>query len=122
MKIAMTLAAVAGLVVPASPALAAPSDVPAPALVARWDFNAAPVAGKIADTSGRAPALAVRAADQGVVRFDGQYVTFPAACVAGATTCPRGLLEAADDAEIESDVGSPLSSSLLSGLVEHEIN
>jgi hypothetical protein len=75
-----------------------------PALVARWDFNAGPVGGKVADTSGRAPALAVRAADQGVIRFEGptggRYVAFPAACATGATVCPRGLLEAADDADL----------------------
>jgi concanavalin A-like lectin/glucanase superfamily protein len=132
MKIAITLAAVAGLLAPApfaqaaladtpapvpGPAAAAPAAAPAPAaaaaaapapgtpaLVARWDFNAGPVAGKVADTSGRGPALVVRAADQGVVRFDGpaggRYAAFPAACATGATSCPRGLLEGADDADL----------------------
>jgi hypothetical protein len=74
------------------------------ALVAHWDFNTGPVAGKIADTSGRGQPLVVRTADQGVVRFEGPtgalYVGFPVACATGATTCPRGLLEGADDTDL----------------------
>jgi hypothetical protein len=120
MKIAITFAAVAGLLVPASPALAAPAvtpgraDTPVPtvaaapaaiALVARWDFNGGAVGGRVADTSGRGPALTVRLADQGAIRFEGgpsgdKYAVFPVACATGATTCPRGLLEAADDADL----------------------
>jgi Concanavalin A-like lectin/glucanases superfamily len=73
-------------------------------LVARWDFNAGPVAGKVADTSGRGPALLMRGADQGAVRFEGpvggRYVAFPAVCATTATTCPRGLLEGANDADL----------------------
>jgi hypothetical protein len=123
MKIAITLAAVAGLLVPASSALAAPAaapgraDTPVPAaavpgtpvLVARWDFNAGAVSGKVADTSGRGPVLTVRAADQGTIRFEGgptggKYAAFPVACATDATTCPRGLLEAANDADLNPGV------------------
>ncbi|GAA0477088.1 hypothetical protein Ade02nite_95570 [Paractinoplanes deccanensis] len=61
--------------------------------------------GRVADTSGRGPALTVRSVDQGVIRFDagtpsGRYLTFPAACSGTAATCPRGLLEAPDDADL----------------------
>jgi hypothetical protein len=153
MKIVITLAAMAGLLVPASTAqaaaaaspdappaaapVAAPAATPAaaaaaapvaaaaaaaapvtapvagtpagtpgaPLLVARWDFNAGAIAGRVADTSGRGVALTVRGADQGVVQFvggatGGKYVAFPAACPTGATPCPRGLLEAADNANL----------------------
>lgn len=115
MKIAIAFAALAGLIAPvpaAQVAFAAPSDTPAPtaaaptgpALVARWTFDGGAVAGKIADTSGKGPALTVRAADQGAIRFErgatGQYAVFPAPCAADATTCPRALLEAASDADL----------------------
>ncbi|WP_203781491.1 LamG-like jellyroll fold domain-containing protein [Paractinoplanes rishiriensis] len=120
-KFAITLAAVAGMLIPATPALAddpptgptgisarpavAPVAAPGvPRLVARWDFNAGPVAGKVADTSGRNQTLALRGADQGAVRFEGspggRFAMFPPACAAGATTCPRGLLEAANHADL----------------------
>jgi len=99
-KIILAVAALAGAVVPAAPAQAA-----APVLVARYTFDGGAVGGRVADTSGRAPALTVRAADQGVVRFEGapqggRYAAFPAACAAAATVCPRGLLEAANDADL----------------------
>lgn len=94
-KIILTLAALAGAVIPAAPAQAA-----APVLVARYTFDGGAVGGRVADTSGRAPALTVRAADQGVVRFEGGHVAFPATCAAAATVCPRGLLEAANDADL----------------------
>lgn len=124
MKIAITLAVVTGLLVPASSAMAAPAAAPgradtpvptvaaapgAPVLVARWDFNNGAVAGKVADTSGRGPVLTVRAADQGTIRFEGgptggKYAAFPVACATGATTCPRGLLEGANDADLNPGV------------------
>ncbi|GAA2661876.1 LamG-like jellyroll fold domain-containing protein [Paractinoplanes durhamensis] len=100
MKIAIALAAAAGLLIPASPALA---DNPAPtavALVARWDFNSGATAGKIADTSGRGQALSVRAANQGVIRFEGGAATFPALCAAATTACPQGLMEAPSAADL----------------------
>jgi hypothetical protein len=93
-KIIVALAVLAGAL-PAAPAQAA-----APILVARYTFDGGAVGGRVADTSGRAPSLAVRAADQGVVRFEGGHVTFPAACATAATVCPRGLLEAANDADL----------------------
>jgi len=110
MKLALTLAAISGLVIPAVPAAAAPAPTPsasatstaaAPATslpVARWTFDAGAVDGKVADTSGHGLALTTRAADQGVIRFDttapsGRYASFPVACATTATTCPRALLE-----------------------------
>ncbi|GAA0559717.1 hypothetical protein GCM10010172_48520 [Paractinoplanes ferrugineus] len=114
MKLALALAAAAGMLIPASPALAAPgsslttprpsADTPAPALVARWDFNAGATAGKIADTSGHGLTLSVRAADQGVIRFDAGTVAFPAVCTTGATLCPRGLMEAPNSADLNPGV------------------
>ncbi|MEU4240598.1 laminin G domain-containing protein [Actinoplanes sp. NPDC026619] len=98
MKIAIALVAAAGILVPASPALA---DTPAPvAVVARWDFNAGSAAGKIVDTSGKGVTLSVRSADQGVLRFEAGTVIFPAGCAAAATTCARGLMEAPDNANL----------------------
>ncbi|WP_250037901.1 laminin G domain-containing protein [Paractinoplanes maris] len=108
MKLALALAAITGLVVPAAPAAAAPAPAPSvsPAaaaaatsqLVARWTFDAGAVNGQVADTSGRGPALTTRTADQGVIRFDtttpsGRYASFPVACATTAKTCPRALLE-----------------------------
>ncbi|MCO8271230.1 LamG domain-containing protein [Actinoplanes sp. TRM 88003] len=107
MKLALALAAIATLVVPAAPAAAAPtptSTTPpvtaAPLLVARWTFDAGAVDGRVADTSGRGPALTTRSADAGVLRFDtatpsGRYVSFPTACATNATKCPRALMETA---------------------------
>lgn len=102
MKIAIALAAAAGMLIPASPALA---DTPAPtALVARWDFNAGATAGKIADTSGRGQALSVRTADQGILRFEGGAAAFPAPCASTATVCPRTLMEAPSAADLNPGV------------------
>jgi len=118
MKIAIAVAALAGLIVPmstaqaasaalsdtppaAAQAAAAPAAVPTgPVLVARWDFNAGAVGGRVTDTSGHGgPTLSARGADQGVLRYEGaptggQYVAFPDLCLPGATSCPRALLEA----------------------------
>ncbi|MBU2671018.1 hypothetical protein KOI35_46730 [Actinoplanes bogorensis] len=104
MKLALALAAVAGLVLPAAPALAAPATTPV--LVARWTFDSVGTDGRVADTSGRSgPALTTRTADRGVMRYDtatpsGKYVSFPAACASTATTCPRALFEAASAANL----------------------
>jgi hypothetical protein len=124
MKIAIALAVVAGLAGPAAPALAATgSVVPTPAvttvapdsappiaappiaLVARYTFDGGVVNGQVADTSGKAPALTVRAANQGALKFldatgGGQYVAFPGLCPATTTDCPRSLLEAPNDADL----------------------
>ncbi|WP_250002626.1 LamG-like jellyroll fold domain-containing protein [Actinoplanes sp. M2I2] len=111
MKLALALAAITGLVVPAVPAAAAPAPAPSvtppatttpatPLLVARWTFDAGAVDGRVADTSGRGPALTTRTVDQGVIRFDtatpsGRYASFPTACATTAPKCPRALLETA---------------------------
>jgi hypothetical protein len=122
MKIAIAVAALAGLIVPMSTtgtaASAAPADTPpaattapattptGPLLVARWDFNAGAVGGRVTDTSGHGgPTLSARGADQGALRYEGgptggKYVAFPDLCVPTATACPRALLEAPDVAAL----------------------
>jgi hypothetical protein len=133
MKIAIALAVVAGFAGPAAPALAAtgsvppaltpapaptptaapsapatpaaPVALPSPVLVARYTFDGGAADGHVADTSGKGPALTVRAADQGTLRFQGatgggQYVAFPGICPTTTTACPRSLLEAPSDADL----------------------
>ena len=114
MKLALALAAAAALVGPAAPALATtptpPTTAPTaatagPQLVARWTFDAGAVNGRVADTSGRGPALDTRVADQGVVRYEtgtpsGRHVAFPAACAGTARTCPRALFETSSVANL----------------------
>jgi len=72
----------------------------APVTVARYSFD-----GGTADTSGRGVALRIRTADGGRVNFNGttadKYAAFPAPCVAKAKTCPRALLEGADDPDLD---------------------
>jgi hypothetical protein len=101
----LTLVAVVAAMAAAVPALAAVGTTPAPVTVAKYTFDAgATAAGNVAENSGRGRPLAVRTADRGAVRFvaggTGRYVGFPAACPRAATTCPRALLEAADDADL----------------------
>jgi hypothetical protein len=105
MKISLgALAVLTAIVLPAAPASAAPvsgtDTLPPAGLVARYTFDAGAVNNRVADSSGRAPALTVRSADQGVIKFAGGTAAFPAACASGATACPRGLLEAPDDADL----------------------
>jgi Concanavalin A-like lectin/glucanases superfamily len=105
MKISLALAALTAIALPATPAFAAPvsetdAAPPAPVLVARYTFDGGAVGGRVADSSGRAPALTVRSADQGVIKFEGGTAAFPVVCARGATVCPRGLLEAPDDADL----------------------
>jgi len=121
MKIAIAFAAMAGLIVPASTAQAASaasSDTPpaattaataAPALVARWNFDAGTAGGQVADTSGRGPALTIRSAGNGAIQFEGgptggKYVAFPDLCAPDATACPRALLEAPNSANLSPGV------------------
>jgi len=92
---------------PAAAVAAATTPAPgaAPVLVARYSFDGGAAGGHVADTSGHGPALTIRAADQGVIRFvgapeGGQYVAFPDICPTTTTTCPRGLLEATADADL----------------------
>ena len=87
-------------------AVAAPAAAPAPVTVARYSFDAgAGATGRIAENSGRGPALTVRAADGGRVTFPGttadKSAAFPAVCAAAAKTCPRALLEGPDDADLD---------------------
>jgi hypothetical protein len=112
MKMSARLLALSLILVPAVPALAATSTgaptapaAPAPVTVARYTFDAGATAtGRVAENSGRGLPLTVRTADRGALRFvtagTGRYVAFPARCPSGATTCPRALLEAADDADL----------------------
>ncbi len=76
-----------------------------PVLVARCTFDGGAPAGRVADTSGRGTPLTVRTADRGTVRFytagTGRYIGLPLRCAASAKTCPRALLEGADDADLD---------------------
>ena len=106
MKI-LRLSILALLAVPvvAAPAAAAPVVVPAPALVARYNFDGGAVAGRISELSGRGGALTVRGANNGAVSFTtmgaGRFAAFPAPCAATALTCAKALLEAPDDADLD---------------------
>ena len=106
MKVPARLLTLALIVVPAVPALAAPTaTAPKPATVARYSFDAGAPSGRVAELSGRGLALKVRTADRGVVRFvasgKGRYAAFPARCAATAKTCPRALLEGGDDPDLD---------------------
>ena len=115
MRIPARLLVLALIAVPAVPALAATTSTgtatttttaaAAPVLVARYTFDAGAPAGRVADTSGRGTPLTVRTADRGAVRFltaaTGRYIGLPPRCAAGATTCPRALLEGTDDADLD---------------------
>ncbi|MFI7603205.1 LamG-like jellyroll fold domain-containing protein [Actinoplanes sp. NPDC049681] len=82
------------------------SAAAAPVTVARYTFDTGTVAaGRIADRSGKGPALTVRRADGGSIHFNGttadKYAAFPAPCADSATLCPRVLLEGTDDADLD---------------------
>lgn len=119
MKISARLLTLALIVVPAVPALAATTATgsltrstavrtaaPAPVTVARYTFDAGATlpGGRIADNSGRGTPLTVRSVAGGAIRFvaghGGKFVQFPARCASGATSCPRVLLEAANNANL----------------------
>src|SRR4051794_21684243 len=106
MKTPARLIALALIVVPAIPALAAtPTAAPAAGTVARYTFDAgATASGRVPENSGRGLPLTVRGVDHGTVRFvaakTGRYLAFPAPCAKGAAACPRALLEAANDADL----------------------
>ncbi|WP_328476953.1 LamG domain-containing protein [Actinoplanes sp. NBC_00393] len=89
----------------AAPAVAAPVVEPAPALVARYNFDGGAVAGRISELSGRGSALTVRGANNGAVGFvamgAGRYATFPAPCAATTVTCAKAIMEAPDDADLD---------------------
>ncbi|MEU4557810.1 LamG-like jellyroll fold domain-containing protein [Actinoplanes sp. NPDC023936] len=96
-------ASVAALAAPA--AVAAPGEVPPAGLVARYNFDGGATGGRVADLSGRGGPLTVRSANNGLIAFTtlgaGRIASFPGTCAAGATTCPKALLEAADDADLD---------------------
>ena len=101
----------AHVLAPAPAFAGAPALVPAPApvTVARYTFDGGVGAtGRVAENSGRGTALTVRAADRGQVTFAGttadKYASFPAACPAKATSCPRALLEGTDDPDLDPGV------------------
>ena len=107
MKMSARLLALSLIVVPAVPALAATAAPTAagPVTVAHYTFDAGATAtGRVAELSGRGRPLTVRSADRGAIRFiagrTGRYVAFPPRCASGATSCPRALLEAANDADL----------------------
>jgi hypothetical protein len=108
MKISARLLTLALVVVPAVPAMAASTGgttaAPAAATVARYSFDAGAPAGRVAENSGRGLPLTVRTVSGGAVRFvagkTGRYAGFPAPCARSAKTCPRALLEAGNDADL----------------------
>ena len=111
-KFPVRLLTVALITIPAVPALAVTTEAvtapatAAPVLVARYTFDAGPAAsGRVADTSGRGVPLTIRTADGGAVRFlnakTGRYIGLPPRCASTATTCPRALLEGADDPDLD---------------------
>ena len=108
MKMSARLLALSLIVVPAVPAMAATAAAPTvagPVIVTHYTFDAgATAAGHVAEISGRGRPLTVRTADRGAIRFlaarTGRYVAFPPRCPSGATNCPRALLEAANDADL----------------------
>ena len=108
MKLAKVLLALAPVVigVPVLAVTMPAGAAAAPVVVARYDFDAgASASRRIAEKSGRGVPLLIRTADRGSVRFSaaktGKYVRLPLRCAAGATTCPRALLEGRDDADLD---------------------
>jgi hypothetical protein len=108
MKLPARVLTLALILVPAVPALAATTTSPAAkassVVVARYSFDSTS-AGKVPDLSGRGVPLTIRSADRGAVRFvaakTGRYIGLPLRCAAGASTCPRALLEGADDPDLD---------------------
>ncbi len=87
-------------------AVANASAATTPTVVARYTFDSGATAtGRIAEKSGRGVALKIRTADKGTVNFysasGGRYIRMPLRCAAGATVCPRALLEGTDDADLD---------------------
>ncbi|GAB1641215.1 LamG-like jellyroll fold domain-containing protein [Krasilnikovia sp. MM14-A1259] len=107
MKVRAKLLTLLLLATPAVPALAlSASAATGLRTVMRYTFDAGPTAtGRIADLSGVAAPLVMRTVDGGVIRFlrttTGRYVGFPAPCARTATTCPRALFEAPDNANLD---------------------
>jgi hypothetical protein len=103
----LSLAPVAiGVPVLAVTAADAATTAAAPTVVAQYTFDAgATASGRIAEKSGRGVPLLIRTADRGSVQFSstttGRYVRLPLRCAAGATTCPRALLQGADDPDLD---------------------
>jgi hypothetical protein len=108
MKLSARVLTLALILVPAVPALAATTSTqaaaPAPAVVARYSFDSTS-AGKVPDLSGRGVPLTLRSADRGSVRFlasgSTRYIGLPLRCSSSAKTCPRALLEGADDPDLD---------------------
>ena len=110
MKISGRLLTLALIVVPAASAVAAPSGTPTPVTVARYTFDSgATAAGAVAENSGRGLPLTVRSKDRGAVRFlaskTSHIVAFPPPCPKGAKICPRALLEAPSDTDLNPGIG-----------------
>jgi hypothetical protein len=107
MKLAAILLALAPVAVGVPVlAVATANAATSPTIVARYNFDAgATSTGRIAEKSGRGVPLQIRTRDGGAVRFyaasTGRYIRMPLRCAAGATTCPRALLEGTDDADLD---------------------
>jgi len=102
-KLKTALTALAAVLLTTGSAIAAPTT---DLLVTHYSFDRAPAAdGTIAEQSGRGLPLRVRSADGGTVSYiprgTGRALDLPARCVATAATCPRVVLEAGDDADLD---------------------
>jgi len=106
MKLAALLLALAPVAVGVPVLAVTQASAATSPVVARYTFDAGPTStGRIAENSGRGVPLQIRTADRGAVTFyrasTGRYIRMPLRCAAGATTCPRALLEGADDADLD---------------------
>ena len=73
-------------------------------LVARYTFDGSISAGRVIEMSGRGSAATIRSADHGVFTFNslktGHFIGFPSKCQDHAPVCPRAILEAPNDADL----------------------
>ena len=107
-SLTLAMTAAPGIVAPSSVlavAPATPAAAPGPVTVARYTFDkGAGASGRVAENSGRGPALTVHAADRGRVRFTGtadKAAQFSAACAPSARSCPRAVLQGVDDPDLD---------------------
>jgi hypothetical protein len=99
MKRAITLLVLSMVALASTPAHAAAG----PVYVARYPMDTLKSSG-FPDVSGRGAPLRIRAADGGslrwVMRGSSPAIATPAKCAAGATRCPRVVLEGTNDADL----------------------
>jgi hypothetical protein len=98
-------AAAANVATPANAGPKISTAATAPTVVARYTFDTGIAAGGIAEVSGRGSAAAVRSVDAGALAVatagTNKYSRFPGKCTPGKPVCPRVILEAPDDADLD---------------------